>query len=66
MDNDAGKQGTIICGYEIVKPDDLWERADYILTASKIIYLDIKNIVKSAGVTLVNVLAMLTEEESES
>lgn len=66
VDNDAGKQGTIICGYEIVKPDDLWERADYILTASKIIYLDIKNIVKSAGVTLVNVLAMLTEEESES
>ncbi|MBD5521757.1 MAG: glycosyltransferase [Lachnospiraceae bacterium] len=66
VDKDAEKQGTIVCGYEIVGPDDLWERAGCILTASKVIYLDIKNMVRNAGITLVNVLAMLTEEELES
>lgn len=66
VDSDAGKQGTVVCGYEIVKPDDLWKSAECIMTASKIIYLDINNMVKNAGITLVNVLAMLTEEELKS
>lgn len=63
VDQNAEKQGMNVYGYEIAAPEELWESTDYVLTVSKKIKREIENRVRGAGIALVNILTMLTEEE---
>lgn len=66
VDQNTEKQGTDICGYEITGPGELWRRTDYVLTVSKKIEREIENMVRDAGITLVNIMTMLTEVELQA
>ncbi len=60
-DCDENKQGTFVCGYEIVKPENYYRGADYILFTSERIYQEAAEVMDNMSVVLVNVLDLLEE-----
>ena len=61
-DYNEEKQGTVICGYEILKPDDICKQVDYILAVGEFVYLYAEEMIKGSNIRLINVITMLTDE----
>ncbi len=62
VDRDERKQGTVVYEYVVIKPDFVYQEVDYILVVSQEVYWDVKSLVKNAGIEVVNLLDLLTEE----
>lgn len=62
VDRDTNKQGTIVCGYEVLKPESLSTKVDYILVTSKEVYQDVEKEIGRMEAVLVNVYDMVMEQ----
>lgn len=60
------KQGTAVCGYEIVSPDVLCQEADDILVTSNWVYQEVSDIVRDSGTVVVDLWEMLIERKLDS
>lgn len=59
VDCDEKKQGTIVNGYEILKPFPFCLEANYIIVTSNKIYQEVCIAVKDTGIVVINLLQML-------
>lgn len=61
VDCDENKQGTLLCEYEIAKPECFYQKADYMLFTSERIYQEEVRAIGDKSVVLVNVWDLLGE-----
>ncbi len=66
VDRSEKKQGTFVCGYEILRPDSYGMEVDYILVTSKWVYQEVSIEAKDMGSIVVNLWEMLTERKTHS
>lgn len=59
VDADERKQGTVVSGYEIQKPEDIYAKADFIITTSKGLYQKVRETVQNSAVSLINIYDLL-------
>lgn len=64
VDCDKEKQGTITCGYEILDPAAVVQKADYVIVTSRQLSCELcdTDIIKNTGTVVVNLLELMKEE----
>lgn len=65
VDSDEAKQGTVVSGYEVLKPEVLAKGGDYFVFTSKQVYQEAKDIADEWQAVLVNGLDIVTEEPQD-
>lgn len=64
VDSDKKKQGNIVSGYTVLKPDAVYKEADMIFTTSKQALWEIQWETKELEIEKINILEFLTDEET--